>query len=183
MSERMQPEEVVAALDVYLELLTGSVLKFDGTINKYIGDEIVAIWNAPHHHPDHHMRAVRSALDMVARMDEMNASLRETGLPAIKYGIGVNSGEAIVGQMGSSFRKQYDVIGDTVNTGARLCSAAGGGEVIIGQNTWEAIGDELVVEETEPLRLKGKSQALRTFLVLDIAQAREPVLEASSAPA
>ncbi|HEX6509321.1 MAG TPA: adenylate/guanylate cyclase domain-containing protein, partial [Chloroflexota bacterium] len=183
MSERMEPEDVVAALDVYLELLTGAVLKYDGTINKYIGDEIVAVWNIPHHHNDHEMRAVKSALDMIAHTDDMNAKLREKGLPAIKYGIGVNSGEAIVGQMGSSFRKQYDVIGDTVNTGARLCSAAGGGEVIIGQSTWEAIGNRLVVEETEPLRLKGKSQALRTFLVLDIQEMREPILEASGATA
>lgn len=182
MSELMEPEEVVAALDIYLEVLTASVLKFDGTINKYIGDEIVAIWNAPHHHADHHMRAVRCGLDMVACRDEINARLRAKELPAIKYGIGINSGDAIVGEMGSPFRKQYDVIGDTVNTGARLCSAAGGGEVMVGQNIWEVIADQVVVEETEPLRLKGKSQGLRTFLVLEIGDGKKPLLEASEAP-
>jgi adenylate cyclase len=182
MSELMEPEDVVAALDIYLEVLTTAVLKFDGTINKYIGDEIVAVWNAPHQHHDHHLRAVRCGLDMVACRDEINTRLRARGLPAIKYGVGINSGDAIVGQMGSPFRKQYDVIGDTINTGARLCSAAGGSEVIIGQNVWEAIGDEVVVEETEPLRLKGKSQGLRTFLVLEIGDGRKPVLEASEAP-
>lgn len=179
MSERMEPEEVVSALDIYLEVLTAAVLKLDGTINKYIGDEIVAIWNAPHQHEDHHMRAVRCGLDMVAHREEINTRLRAKGLPAINFGIGVNSGDAIVGQMGSPFRKQYDVIGDTVNTGARLCSAAGGGEVIIGQSIWEAIGHELIVEETEPLRLKGKSQGLRTFLVLEIGQSEQPHREAN----
>jgi adenylate cyclase len=89
-------------------------------------------------------------------------------LPSIKYGIGVNSGEAVVGRMGSSFREQYDVIGDTVNTGARLCSAAAGGEIIIGEATWRAIGDQLIVEETEQLRLKGKSAEFRTFRVLGL---------------
>jgi adenylate cyclase len=182
MSELMEPEDVVAALDIYLEVLTTAVLKLDGTINKYIGDEIVAVWNAPHQHHDHHLRAVRCGLDMVACRDEVNTRLRAKGLPAIKYGVGINSGDAIVGQMGSPFRKQYDVIGDTVNTGARLCSAAGGSEVIIGQNVWEAIADEIVVEETEPLRLKGKSQGLRTFLVLEIGRDRKSVLEASEAP-
>ena len=182
MSELMEPEDVVAALDIYLEVLTTAVLKLDGTINKYIGDEIVAVWNAPHQHHDHHMRAVRCGLDMVACRDEVNTRLRAKGLPAINYGVGINSGDAIVGQMGSPFRKQYDVIGDTVNTGARLCSAAGGSEVIIGQTVWEAIADEVVVEETEPLRLKGKSQGLRTFLVLEIGRGRKPVLEDSEAP-
>jgi adenylate cyclase len=177
MSERMEPEDVVEALDIYLEVLTASVLKFDGTINKYIGDEIVAIWNAPHLHDDHHMRAVRCGLDMVACKDEINSRLRAKGLPAINYGIGINSGDAIVGQMGSPFRKQYDVIGDTVNTGARLCSAAGGSEVMIAQTVWEAVGNEVVVEETEPLRLKGKSQGLRTFLVLELGDGRKSVLE------
>jgi adenylate cyclase len=179
MSERMEPEDVVKALDIYLEVLTASVLKFDGTINKYIGDEIVAIWNAPHQHDDHHMRAVRCGLDMVSCREEINSRLRAKNLPAINYGIGINSGDAIVGQMGSPFRKQYDVIGDTVNTGARLCSAAGGGEVMIAQAVWEAVSDEVIVEETEPLRLKGKSQGLRTFLVLELGDGRKSMLEAN----
>ncbi len=172
MSELMKAEDVVAALDIYLEILTASVLKFDGTINKYVGDEIVAIWNAPHIHGDHHLRAVRCGLDMVQCMDQINTRLRTQNLPIIGYGIGINSGDVIVGEMGSPFRKQYDVIGDTVNTGARLCSAAGRAEVIIGQATWEAVADHVVVEETEPLRLKGKSQALRTFLVLELQENR-----------
>lgn len=176
MSERMEAEDVVEALDIYLEVLTASVLRFDGTINKYVGDEIVAIWNAPHHHNDHHMRAVRCGLDMVARREEINSRLRAKNLPAINYGIGINSGDVIVGQMGSPFRKQYDVIGDTVNTGARLCSAAGGGEVIIAEGVWKVVGNDVVVEETEPLRLKGKSQGLRTFLVLELGDGRKSVL-------
>jgi adenylate cyclase len=139
-------------------------------INKYVGDEIIGVWNYLHikPQPDHAMLAVRAGLDMVARMDGMNERLRAADLPAVKYGIGINSGPAVVGQMGTRLRKQYDIIGDTVNTGARLCSAAGGGEIIIGQATWELIGNRLIVEETEPLKLKGKSEPLQTFSCLGI---------------
>jgi adenylate cyclase len=168
MSERMNPEDVVRLLDIYLEELTESVQQFDGTLDKYVGDELMGVWNAPRVQADHPMLAVKSALDMVNRLDKINVQLTSLHLPNIKYGIGVNSGEGIVGEMGSTFRKQYDAIGDTVNTAARLCSAAGGAEIIIGQPTWEVLGDRLEVEETEPLSLKGKSAKLRTFRVIAV---------------
>ena len=181
MSEKMEPEDVVKALDIYLEELTESVQHFDGTVDKYVGDELMAIWNAPRFQHDHPLLAVNSALDMVSRTDKINDQLRAIGLPSIRFGVGVNTGDAIVGEMGSSFRKQYDVIGDSVNTGARLCSAAGGGEIIIGESTWELIGDRLVVEETEPLRLKGKSKPFRTFKVLSLVS--EPIAIPMAVPA
>ena len=169
MSELMEPEDVVSALDVYLEELTDSVQKYDGTVDKYVGDELMAIWNAPRFQPQHPALAVLAALDMLSRMDKINDDLRAKELPAVTYGIGINSGDAVVGEMGSSFRKQYDVIGDTVNTAARLCSAAGRGEIIISESTWELIGDRLVVEEIEGgMRVKGKRQALRTFQVFGL---------------
>jgi adenylate cyclase len=177
MSEKMQPEDVVRALDVYLEELTESVQEQDGMINKYVGDELIGVWNCLQiqPQPDHALRAVKSGLDMVKRMERLNSRLTSQGLPAVRYGIGINSGEAVVGQMGSSFRKQYDVIGDTMNTAARLCSAAGGGEVIISEDTWRAVGDRLVLEETEPLSLKGKSEKIRTFIVLSMRQEGAPL--------
>jgi adenylate cyclase len=183
MSEGMDPEQVVDALDVYLEELTRSVQDFYGTTDKYVGDELMAIWNAPRYQADHALLGVRCALDMVARTETINQQLTARGLPRVRYGIGVNTGEAVVGQMGSSLRKQYTVIGDTVNTGARLCSAAGGGEVIIGQGTWEIIGDRLEVQETESLRLKGKSSPLRTFIVLAIKDVPEGRADAVPSPA
>jgi adenylate cyclase len=181
MSERMEPEDVVKALDIYLEELTESVQKHDGTVDKYVGDELMAIWNAPRFQKDHPLLAVTAALDMVSRTDKINDQLKAIGLPAIRFGIGVNTGDAIVGEMGSSFRKQYDVIGDSINTGARLCSAAGGGEIIIGESTWELIGNRLSVEETEPLRLKGKSKPFRTFRVVSILE--EPMMVPTAVPA
>jgi adenylate cyclase len=186
MSERMKPEDVVSLLDIYLEELTDSVQKFDGTLDKYVGDELMAVWNAPRLQADHAMLAVKTALEMVNRLDKINAQLTARHLPNIKYGIGVNTGDGIVGEMGSTFRKQYDAIGDSVNTGARLCSAAGGAEIIIGQATWEILGDQLEVEETESLHLKGKSERLRTFRVIGIRETplvAADVVEAAAAPA
>jgi adenylate cyclase len=185
MSEHMNPEDVVDTLDVYLEELTNAVQKTGGTLNKYVGDEIMAMWNTPLEQPDHAIRAVQCAMDMTARVDHINDQLRAKGQPSVAFGIGVNSGEAVVGQMGSTFRKQFDIIGDTVNTAARLCSAAGRMETIVGQGTWEVLRDRLTVEETEPLRLKGKSDTIRTFLVLGLAETPVPApqLEPSAAPA
>jgi adenylate cyclase len=174
LSERMEPEDVLAMLDVYLKELTECVFQYDGTLAKYVGDELMAIWNAPRYLEDHPLRAAKSALAMVSRMESINEQLQARGLPAVAYGVGVNSGEAIVGQMGSPFRKQYDVIGDTVNTAARLCGAARGGEIIVGERCWQMIGNQLVVEETEPLKLKGKSQT-RTFKVLGVQREQDVV--------
>ena len=183
LSELMEPEDVVSTLDIYLEELTASIQEHDGTLDKYVGDEVMAIWNAPRYQGDHALLAVLAALDMVARTDRINEQLRAGNLPAIRFGIGVNSGDAVVGEMGSTFRKQYDVIGDTVNTGARLCSAAGMGEIIIGQATWELIGDRLVVEETEPLPLKNKREPLRTFRVLGMKPDLHQLPQPAPAPA
>ncbi len=183
MAEHMRPEDVIRVMDIYLEDLSTCVKREAGLVNKYVGDELMATWNTPRMQPDHALRAVRCALDMVAHMEAIGDQLASADLPRIRFGVGVNSGEAIVGAMGSSIRKQYDVLGDTINTGARLCSAAEGGQVIIGQRTWEQIGDRLVVEETEPLTLKGKSEQLRTFRVLavqDSAPATSEVLTATA---
>jgi adenylate cyclase len=199
----------VAALDVYLQELTTSAQSFDGTINKYVGDELISIWNAPIAQEDHALRGVLCALDMVSRMAWINRQLLAQGLAAIGFGIGVNTGEAVVGQMGSTLRKQYDVIGDTMNTGARLCSAAGRGEILIGQGTFDSIVEKtqiddaaweleigmvklgsttraldthrIIFEETEPLSLKGKSAGFRTFRVLSVSKSGAASTEPAAA--
>lgn len=122
-------------------------------------------WNAPRFQDDHSFLAVQAGLDMIGHTRSINAQLKAKGLPSIRFGIGANTGQAVVGSMGSSFRKQYGVVGDTINTGARLCSSAAGGEVVISEAVWALVGDRLVVEEIEHLNLKGKRQPIRTFRV------------------
>jgi len=167
--EHIRPENVITLLSVYLEEVSQSVIRFDGTILKYLGGQVMAIWNAPASQVDHSIRAVRSASDILLRSAGINRALQERGLPAIRFGIGVSTGEAIVGMIGSTLHKQYDVIGDAVNT-AVLLSRAAGSEILLSEATREAIGNSVEVEEIEPLRLTGKREVLRIYrLIVDSA--------------
>jgi adenylate cyclase len=167
MSEYLEPERVADALDIYLAELTAQARAFAGTIAKYVGDEMMVLWNAPHRQADHAMLAVRAGVEMLASMPAINERLAADGLPTIRYGIGVNTGEAVVGKM-SAYSKQYDVLGDTVNVAARLCGAVDGGEMFIGEGTRQLIAGRAVLEVTDPLRLKGKGQPVRAYRVVSL---------------
>ena len=171
MSEAMAAEDVLAVIQEYLDEMTALIFKWDGTIDKYVGDEIVAIWNAPVAQPDHALLAVRCAYDLVASAPSMQVKLAAKGLPPIAWGIGVNSGPAVVGNMGSKDRLQYTALGDTVNTAARFCSAAPAFNLLIGLPTFEACSQYVAVDEMPGLQLKGKSaEKFRLFKVTAIRQ-------------
>jgi adenylate cyclase len=173
MSESMRADDVLAVIQDYLDEMSGLILKWDGLIDKYVGDEIMAMWNAPLPQPNHALLAIRCAYDLVDSAPEMQARLAARGLPPISYGIGINTGPAVVGNMGSQDRLQYTALGDTVNTGARFCSAAPGFDVLIGLPTYEACRDYIAVDELPGLQLKGKSaQTFRVFKVTAIREER-----------
>ena len=119
-SERLPPTELAEVLNAYLSTMTRIVQQHQGTIDKYIGDAIMAFWNAPVDLTDHATRAVATALDMQAALPQLNAEFAERGWPEVKIGIGVNTGRMSVGNMGSEFRMSYTVMGDAVNLGSRL---------------------------------------------------------------
>jgi len=119
-SERLPPTELAEVLNAYLSTMTRIVQQHRGTIDKYIGDAIMAFWNAPVDLPDHAVRAVQTALEMQAALHELNQEFAARGWPEVKIGIGVNSGRMSVGNMGSEFRMSYTVMGDAVNLGSRL---------------------------------------------------------------
>jgi adenylate cyclase len=171
MSEKMAAEDVVKVLDAYLEELTEVVFTWDGVLDKYVGDEIMAAWNAVDAQPQHALSAVRCAYEMLTRGPALNNKLAAQGLPRIRYGIGVNTGLAVWGNMGSKFRRQFTAIGDTINTAARFCSAAGAFELLIGQPTYEAVKDYLDVEVAPGIQLKGKSA--QTFKILRAVAIRQ----------
>ena len=171
MSEGMEAEQVLNVLDEYLEDLSRIVFKWDGTLDKYVGDEIMAIWNAPRDQPGHALLAVRAAWEMVSHMPELQASLAAKGLPAIQYGVGVNTGPASVGFMGSKNRQTYTAIGDTVNTAARFCGAAGPTQILIGQKTYEECQDYVAVDMVPGVQLKGKSA--EKFTIYRVTAIRE----------
>jgi adenylate cyclase len=171
MSESMDAADVLKVLDIYLDELTAIVFKWDGTLDKYVGDEIMAIWNAPHEQAQHALLAVRCAWDMVDAMPRINARLAALGLPQIMYGVGVNTGPATVGFMGTGARNTYTAIGDTVNTAARFCGAAGPTQILIGQQTYEECRDYIAVDMVPGVQLKGKSA--EKFTIYRITAIRE----------
>ncbi|TMF64602.1 MAG: adenylate/guanylate cyclase domain-containing protein, partial [Chloroflexi bacterium] len=121
MSETMRADDVLAVIQVYLDDMSKLILKWDGLIDKYVGDEIMALWNAPLPQSNHALLAVRCAYDLINNAAAVQAKLAAKGLPPIGWGIGINTGPAVVGNMGSEDRLQYTALGDTVNTGARFC--------------------------------------------------------------
>jgi len=126
----------------------------------------MALFGSPVGHADDPKRAVRTALEMMEVLAQLNHTRRGRGEPEIKIGIGINSGEVVAGYLGSSKALEYTVIGDTVNTGARLCSVAKAGEVIISHNTYQHLGNDFECIELPPVNVKGKSQALRIYNVV-----------------
>jgi adenylate cyclase len=173
MSEAMTAEDVLAVIQEYLNEMSALILKWDGTIDKYVGDEIVALWNAPTHQPQHALWAVRCAYDLINRASVLQQHLAAKGLPPISWGIGINTGPAVVGNMGSRDRLQYTALGDTVNTAARFCSVAPAFTVLIGDTTYEACKQYVAVEQVPGLQLKGKSAD--KFRVYQAVSIREEV--------
>jgi adenylate cyclase len=173
MSESMEAHEVTEVVQMYLDHLSGIIFDWDGTIDKYVGDEIMAFWNAPRLQENHALLAVRCAYDLVNRGPELQQGLLSRGLPPIRWGIGINSGPAVVGNMGSRSRLQYTALGDTVNTAARFCSHAPAFRVLIGQETYEMCRDYIAVDLVPGVQLKGKSA--EKFRIYELTAIREGV--------
>jgi adenylate cyclase len=173
MSEAMAAEDVLSVIQHYLDDMSALILKWDGTIDKYVGDEVVALWNAPVAQPNHALLALRCAYDLIAQAPKLQAKLVEHGLPPVSWGIGVNTGPAVVGNMGSKDRLQYTALGDTVNTAARFCGAAPAFNLLVGWTTYQACADYIAVDEMPGVQLKGKSA--EKFRVLRVTAIRESV--------
>jgi adenylate cyclase len=171
MSEAMRAEDVLAVIQDYLDEMSALIFKWDGTIDKYVGDEVVAIWNSPVAQPNHALLAVRCAYDLINKAPSLLAKLAAKGLPPIGWGIGINTGPAVVGNMGSKDRLQYTALGDTVNTAARFCGVAEPFTVILGQPTFDACSDYIAVDQMPGIQLKGKSA--ETFRVFKLGAIRE----------
>ena len=170
MSERMSPAAVALVLNDYLSRMTDAIFKHDGTLDKYIGDAIMAVFGAPLDMPDHAARAVSAALEMRQRLEEFNAERKEG--PHLRIRIGINSGKVVAGEIGSINKKEYTVLGDTVNIASRLeSSVAQPGMIVIGENTHAMVEGQFQVNPLPPKALKGKDKPVATFEVLATAGA------------
>lgn len=168
MSESLQPEQVVEILNEYLTLTTTSIFKNGGTLDKFIGDATMAVFNAPFDLEDYIYRAVCTALDIAAGSDELEKKLMERFGKSVSFGIGVNCGSAVVGNIGCDFRMDYTAIGDTVNTAARLESNAKRGQILISSAVYEAVKDRIDANEIGVIPLKGKKDGALVYEVLGL---------------
>ena len=168
MSERHAPEEMVKTLNEYFELMVDILFRHGGTLDKYVGDEVIGLFGAPVALPDAPERAVRCGLEMQRALEEFNRVRQSTNLEPINVGIGINSGPVIAGAIGSSRTLQYTVIGDPVNIASRLCSVAKAGEVIISEYTMQRLGEQFITEPREPVNVKGKSAALQIWAAVGL---------------
>jgi adenylate cyclase len=180
MSESMSPAAVALILNDYLSRMTDVIFKYEGTLDKYIGDAIMAVFGAPLDMPDHASRAIKTALEMRERLEEFNAERKEGG-PHLRIRIGINSGRAVAGEIGSINKKEYTVLGDTVNTASRLeSSVATPMTIVIGENTQEMVKDEFECRSLGAKELKGKEKVVKAFEVMGPLRAAAPRSGAAS---
>jgi adenylate cyclase len=170
LSEKIPPEDVVALLNPYLEAMTNLIHKHGGTVDKYEGDAIIAFFGEPVPYDDHALRAARAAVEMRLVLAELRERWREEGILKGRFeiGIGLNTGEAFVGLLGSAKRINYTVIGDNVNLASRLqdMTKIYGWPIIINESTAMAIQDEFDTEFIEAAQVKGKTEAVRVYKIL-----------------
>lgn len=168
MSESMQPEEVVSIINVYLSLQTAIVLRHDGMLDKFVGDCVMAVFGLPWAKNDDALRAVRTAVEIQKAVRDVNLSRSKQGQRTITIGIGVNTGEVVAGNMGSSQKMDYTVIGDAVNLAARLESNAEGGTILVSETTYNDVKDQVVAEKLAPIPVKGKKDKVTVYRIKEM---------------
>ncbi len=159
MSEKLQPEELVHLLNAYLTAMTKIILKHKGTVDKFIGDAIMAFWNAPLPEEQHAQRACEAAIEQVRQLRMLRGQWQREGLPLIEIGCGMHTGEAIVGNMGSEDRFDYTAMGDTVNLGSRLegLTKTYGVDIILSEKTYALVKEQFTCRKLDVVRVKGKN--------------------------
>ena len=163
MSESLEPEQVVDILNSYLNLTTNAIFSNSGTLDKFIGDATMAVFNAPFDLDDYVYRAVKTAWDIVSGGNAIESKFLEKYGKSVSFGVGVNCGPAVVGNIGCDFRMDYTAIGDTVNTAARLESNAKRGQVLISEKVYEQVKNRIEAEPIGEIPLKGKSKGVFVY--------------------
>ena len=168
LSGRLGPEQVVAILNRYLGTMADIIMEYQGTIDEFIGDAIFVIFGAPLRMDDHAQRAVACAVAMQLAMATVNAQNRDEGLPEVEMGVGVNTGEVVVGNIGSHKRAKYGLVGSHVNLTARIESYTVGGQILISEATRQAVGSDVIVDAQIAVEAKGIEQPITLYDVRGI---------------
>jgi adenylate cyclase len=182
LSESMTPQELLNHLNLYLTAMTDTIFEYTGTLDKYVGDEIMCFWGAPKQQPDHALLACKCALRQIQVLNELNASWPPER--QIDIGIGLNSGIMTVGNVGSQGRMNYTLMGDSVNLGARLegtnkqyydpVKAPHYSRIIISEFTYEHVRDKVIARELDNIRVKGKNKPVFIYELIDVRDGLEP---------
>ena len=164
-SEKLTPEELVHLLNEYLTEMTSIIIKDEGLVDKYMGDAIMAFWGAPLEQPNHAELACSSSLEMMEKLKELQKKWKDEGIPSFNIGIGLNSGNAIVGNMGSSSRFDYTAMGDNVNLASRTegLNKIYGTNIIITENTQKVVKDKFETRKLDAVRVKGKKKPVLIY--------------------
>jgi len=167
-SEKLTPEELVRLLNEYLTAMTNIVFKYEGLLDKYMGDAIMAVFGAPLDQPDHARRACLTALEMMSELHKLQKKWEAEGSPVLNIGIGINTGEMVVGNMGSEMRFDYTVMGDMVNLGSRLegINKEYGSNIIISEFTYNVVQESMSCRELDWVRVKGKNKPVKIMELL-----------------
>ncbi len=165
LAERMSPEKLAAFINEYLSPMTRIVFDEKGTLDKYIGDAVMAFWNAPVEQPDHALRACRAAVKMLQKLDELKTVWRAAQYPELEIGVGINTGPMVVGNMGSDVRVDYTVLGDAVNLGSRLegTTKQYDTRIVLAESTYLAVREHVVARRLGAVRVKGREEPVRIY--------------------
>lgn len=174
LSESLKPEQVVDILNGYLELTTESIFRHGGTLDKFVGDATMAVFNAPFDTEDYTYKAILAAWDIVQGGKRIEKEYVKRYGKQVGFGVGVNCGPAVVGNIGCDFRMDYTAIGDTVNTAARLESKAPKGTVLISAAVYERLKDRIKVKEVGKMQLKGKMNSVFVYAVTEVVGYKSP---------
>lgn len=165
LSESRDPGAMVALLNRYLEKMTRIIQKYDGTIDEIIGDALLVVFGAPVSHGDDPQRAVACAIEMQNSMIELNRKIHQKGYPVLEMGVGINTGSVIVGNIGSEARMKYGIVGAAVNIAARIESNSIGGQVLIGDTTYQQVKEQISADAGQNVMMKGMKQPLVFYSV------------------
>lgn len=179
LSEGMTPQELVSLINKYLSMMTDIIMDNRGTVDKYIGDAIMAFWGAPLDDPEHPFRACKASLEMLKALEELNRELPEG--KKINIGIGINTGIATIGNMGSTKKKNYTAMGDTVNLASRLegVNKLFHTRIIISEYTYERVKDKILARELDLIRVKGKKIPVKIYEVIGFLDEYKIIMDAA----
>jgi adenylate cyclase len=177
LAERMPPRVLISLLNEYFAAMTGIILNHLGTLDKFIGDAIMGVWGAPVAMNDHSIRACKGAMEMQALMPQLQSSWKQRGLPPLSARVGLHTGRVLAGNVGSSERFSYTVMGDTVNVASRLegLNKFYGTQILLSESTYEEAADQFLFREIDRVQVKGRRQPLTVFELLGPCSAESDV--------